>query len=63
MTEPTPAPEEVLNKMIGLVEGPLNQLASAALSSKLVLVPMSLGIHVALRAVRFARRRLGRVQP
>jgi hypothetical protein len=53
-----PVPEEVLNKMIGFLEGPMNRVAERVLSSKVVLVPASLVVHVTLRGVRFARRQL-----
>jgi hypothetical protein len=44
-----PIAEEMLEKMLGVLEGPANKLAERALSSNLVLAPLSLSMNLTLR--------------
>ncbi len=46
-----PLPEEMLDKMIDLVEGPMNTAGEKILSSRLVLAPLSLGMDLTFRAM------------
>ena len=56
---PEPLPEELLNKMIDVLEGPANRIAERVLSSRIVLAPVSLGLMVGFRAVALAQRLTG----
>jgi hypothetical protein len=49
---PTPIAEEVLDRMIGTLEGPINSAFERVLSSNLVLVPLSLSMVVGLKIYR-----------
>jgi hypothetical protein len=44
-----PIAEEMLDKMLSVLEGPVNKLAERALSSNIVLAPLSLSMNVTLR--------------
>lgn len=46
---PRPIPEELLDQMIGVLEGRVNRLAERALSSNIVLAPLSLSMNLTLR--------------
>lgn len=55
---PKTIPEESLDKLIGLIEGPANKLAERVLSSKILLAPMSIGLNLGFRVMaRVAGRR------
>jgi hypothetical protein len=49
--------EELLDKMIGVLEGPVNKLGEKVLGSKLVLAPMSISLGLAFRALAFVAGR------
>ena len=49
--KPQPLPEEALEKMIDLIEGPMNTIGEKVLSSKLVLAPLSLTLDLTFRAL------------
>ena len=49
--KPQTIQEETLDKMIALLEGPVNKVAEKVLSSTLVLAPLSLGLNLSLRAL------------
>ena len=44
-----PISEEALDKMIDLIEGPLNTMGEKLLSSKIVLAPLSLSMDLSMR--------------
>ena len=46
---PEPISEEALDKMIDLIEGPLNTMGEKLLSSKIVLAPLSLSMDLSMR--------------
>lgn len=46
---PDPLPEQALDKMIDLLEGPVNRALERALSSKIVTAPLSLSMAVGLK--------------
>ncbi len=46
-----PLPEEALDKMISLIEGPMNTAGEKILSSTIVLAPLSLGMDLSMRAL------------
>jgi hypothetical protein len=48
---PQPLQEEALDKLVELVEGPMNTLGEKVLSSKLVLAPLSLSLDLTFRAL------------
>jgi hypothetical protein len=54
-----PLPEELLNKMIDVLEGPANRLAERVLSSRIVLAPVSIGLMLTFRAAALAQRMTG----
>jgi hypothetical protein len=56
---PQPIQEEALDKMIELVEGPMNTVGEKLLSSKIVLAPLSLSLDLTFRAMA---RLMGRKQ-
>jgi hypothetical protein len=45
-----PLAEELLDRGVALLEGPLNRVVERALKSRLVLVPVGVGLKVALKA-------------
>lgn len=47
----SPISEEALDKMIELIEGPLNRAGERILTSKLVLAPLSLGMDLSMRVI------------
>ncbi|HEY4223762.1 MAG TPA: hypothetical protein VGO62_20535 [Myxococcota bacterium] len=44
-----PIQEEALDKMIDLIEGPLNKLGEKIFSSTIVLAPLSLSMNLSMR--------------
>ena len=50
-----PLPDELLDRGIGLLEGPANKLAERVLSSTVVLAPLSLTMTLALRGMALLR--------
>ena len=46
---PEPIAEEMLDKVIDVVEGPLNKVGEKVLSSTIVLAPISLAMNLGLR--------------
>lgn len=58
MSEAKPKPpihDELLDRGIGLLEGPVNRLAERVLSSTVVLAPLSLSMTLAMRGVTLLR--------
>ncbi|MBM4280123.1 MAG: hypothetical protein FJ137_05005 [Deltaproteobacteria bacterium] len=45
-----PLGEELLDRSVALLEGPLNRLVERALKSRVVLVPLGVSLKVALKA-------------
>lgn len=54
---PQPIAEEALDKMIGVLEGPVNKVAERVLSSTIVLAPLALSMNVGLRALAWVTKR------
>jgi hypothetical protein len=48
-----PIQEEALDKMIGLLEGPVNKVSEKILGSTLVLAPLSLMMSLSFRTLAF----------
>ena len=48
-----PLPEELLDRSIGLLEGPLNSVIERVLKSRLVLLPVGLGVTVVAKTLGF----------
>jgi hypothetical protein len=51
-------PEELLEKMVGALEGPLNSVTERLLSSRVVVWPLSAAVNVGLRGARAVQRRM-----
>lgn len=49
----TPLPEELLDRSIGVLEGPLNRVLERVLRSRLVLLPIGVSVKVAFRTADF----------
>jgi hypothetical protein len=45
-----PLGEELLDRSVGLLEGPLNRVVERVMKSRVVLVPVGLSLKVALKA-------------
>jgi hypothetical protein len=45
-----PLGEELLDRSVGLLEGPLNRVVERVMKSRLVLVPVGLSLKLALKA-------------
>ncbi len=50
-----PLPDELLDRGIGLLEGPANRLAERLLSSTVVLAPLSITMTLTMRAAAFVK--------
>lgn len=50
-----PLPDELLDRGIGLLEGPVNRVAERVLSSTIVLAPLSLSMTLMMRGVALLR--------
>ncbi|MBI1944844.1 MAG: hypothetical protein HYS27_04065 [Deltaproteobacteria bacterium] len=50
-----PLPDELLDRGIGLLEGPANRLAERLLSSTIVLAPLSVTMSLAMRVAALLR--------
>ena len=48
-----PLSEELLDRSIGLLEGPLNSVIERVLKSRLVLLPVGLGVTIAAKTLGF----------
>lgn len=55
--KPQTIQEETLDKMISLLEGPLNKAAEKILSSNIVLAPLSISLNLTFRAMAFVAGR------
>lgn len=55
-----PLPDELLDRGIGLLEGPANRLAERLLSSTFVLAPLSITMTLTMRAAAMLRGALHR---
>lgn len=53
--EKPPLPDELLDRGIGLLEGPANRLAERLLSSTVVLAPLSITMTLTMRAAAMLR--------
>ena len=51
---PEPLPEWMLDKMTGVLEGPVNSALERVMKSRLVLAPLSLSMTIGLRLYRKA---------
>ncbi len=60
-SEPQAISEELLDKMVDALEGPINTMAERLMSSKLVLAPLGLTLNVVLRVARRLKRVVARV--
>jgi hypothetical protein len=47
-----PLGEELLDRSVGLLEGPLNRVVERVLKSRVVLLPVGLSLKVTLKAAR-----------
>ena len=48
-----PLPEELLDRSIGLLEGPLNSVLERVLKSRLVLLPLGIGVTLTTKTLGF----------
>lgn len=55
--KPQTIQEEALDKMISLLEGPVNKVAEKVLSSTIVLAPISISLNLTFRAMAFVAGR------
>lgn len=55
--KPQTIQEETLDKMITILEGPVNKVAEKVLSSNIVLAPISISLNVTFRALAFVAGR------
>ena len=60
---PPPIHDELLNKSIELLEGPVSSAAERLLSSTIVLAPLSFSLSLGLRALKLVRGAADRSKP
>ncbi|HEY1101203.1 MAG TPA: hypothetical protein VGF99_19845 [Myxococcota bacterium] len=58
-----PLPEELLDRSIGLLEGPLNTAVERVLKSKLVLVPLGFGVMLTTKTLGFVLHGAKKARP
>lgn len=58
-----PIPDELLDRGIGLLEGPINRAAERVLGSTLVLAPLSLAMTTTMRVLAMVRGTNARANP